>query len=184
MLTELDILRDISFRLDSLCVIYMLSGSMAMNYYAVPRMTRDLDIVIALPEARAGQFSESLTPDYMIVEEAVAEAARTRFMFNAIHQESIIKIDFICQKDEPFRREELMRRRRITIDDFETWIVSAEDLILSKLVWMKDSGSEQQQRDVLNLLSDSRDQSYLSKWAAKLGVSERLDDLQSNDGHT
>jgi hypothetical protein len=48
MLTEIDILRDISGRLDALSLPYMLTGSMAMNYYAVPRMTRDIDMVINL----------------------------------------------------------------------------------------------------------------------------------------
>ena len=40
MQTELDILRDVSARLEQAGIAYMLTGSMAMNYYAQPRMTR------------------------------------------------------------------------------------------------------------------------------------------------
>jgi hypothetical protein len=38
-----------------------------------------------------------------------------------------------------------------------TWITSREDLILSKLVWARDAGSELQLRDVKTLLKDSID---------------------------
>jgi hypothetical protein len=48
MQNELDIVRDVSQRLDGAALDYMLTGSMAMNYYAQPRMTRDIDLVIAL----------------------------------------------------------------------------------------------------------------------------------------
>jgi hypothetical protein len=48
MQNELDILRDISMRLEQAGISYMLTGSMAMNYYAQPRMTRDIDLVVAL----------------------------------------------------------------------------------------------------------------------------------------
>lgn len=40
---ELDVLRDVSHRLESAGIAFMLTGSMAMNYYAQPRMTRDID---------------------------------------------------------------------------------------------------------------------------------------------
>jgi len=46
MQNELDVLRDVSRRLESAGIAYMLTGSMAMNYYAQPRMTRDIDLVL------------------------------------------------------------------------------------------------------------------------------------------
>lgn len=52
METELDILRDVSERLESAGIEYMLTGSVAMNYYAQPRMTRDIDLVVALDDVR------------------------------------------------------------------------------------------------------------------------------------
>ena len=153
MLNEIDILRDICGRLDSLRIHYMLTGSMAMNYYAVPRMTRDIDLVIALPSGSVSRLVQALAPDYMIVEEAVANAVATGFMFNAIHEESVIKVDFVCRKNEAFRLAEFKRRRKITIEDFEAWIVSREDLILAKLLWAQNSRSETQRNDIRNLLA-------------------------------
>lgn len=177
MLNEIDILRDMCRRLDSLRIPYMLTGSMAMNYYAVPRMTRDIDLVIALPSASVSSLVHALAPDYMIVEEAVANAVATGFMFNAIHEDSVIKVDFICRKNETFRLAEFNRRRRIFIEDFEAWIVSREDLILAKLLWAKDSRSESQHNDIRNILAGDCDLSYLQHWAIDLQVIADLNSL-------
>ena len=177
MLTELDILRDLSSRLDRLGIPYMLTGSMAMNYHAVPRMTRDIDMVIALPAGQVPRLVQALEPDYMVVGEAVAQAVANGGMFNVIHEQSVIKADFICRKDEPFRIEEFNRRRRIAVGDFETWIVSREDLILAKLMWAKASRSELQHRDIRNLLAGECDLPYLDAWAARLGIAADLASL-------
>ncbi len=56
-------------------------------------------------------------------------------MFNLIHQESVIKVDCIVLGRDSFRQEEFARRKQITLGDFATWIVSREDLVLSKLDW-------------------------------------------------
>jgi hypothetical protein len=71
-----------------------------------------------------------------------------QLLFNLIHNENVIKVDCIVRKQNDYRINEFNRRQRIKIRDFETWIVSKEDLILSKLFWAKDSRSETQLRDV------------------------------------
>ncbi len=48
MKNEIDVLKDISRKFDKANIAYMLTGSMAMNFYAQPRMTRDVDVVIAI----------------------------------------------------------------------------------------------------------------------------------------
>ena len=58
------------------------------------------------------------------------------------------------------------------------WIVSIEDLILSKLEWMRESGSEQQRRDVRLLLEATLDQAYLTPWAIRLRLDALLDEVR------
>ena len=148
MKNELDVVRDVSTRLDGADIAYMLTGSMAMNYYAEPRMTRDIDLVVALAAEDAETIARIFSPDYYVSLEAVRESIRSESMFNLIDEDSVIKVDCIVRKSSRYRLEEFARRRRITVGDFATWIVSAEDLILSKLVWARDSHSELQLRDV------------------------------------
>jgi hypothetical protein len=170
VLNELDIVRDVSARLERAGVAYMLTGSMAMNYYAQPRMTRDIDIVVALTRTQANLIVQLFSPDYYLALEAVQSSIDRESLFNAIHQESIIKVDFIVRKSSSYRRTEFERRQRIQVEAFSTWIVSKEDLIISKLHWAKDSHSEVQLRDVKNLVSSGCDHIYIERWTNELGL--------------
>ena len=170
MQNELDIVRDISARLERESLAYMLTGSMAMNYYAQPRMTRDIDLVIALAPVDVDNVVRLFTPDYYVSRDAVRSSIERESMFNLIHQESVIKVDCIVRKNTPYRRAEFERRHRIIIEDFSTWIVSKEDLIISKLWWAKDSHSEQQLRDVKNLAGTGGDMGYIERWTKELGL--------------
>lgn len=178
MSLELDIVRDISERLTHAQIPFMLTGSMAMNAYAQPRMTRDVDVVIELAPGDGDRIVAAFSPDYYIDAEPVARALRREGMFNAIHREWVFKVDFIVRKNAPFRREEFARRQRFAIAGIETWIVSKEDLILSKLCWGRDSRSEYQARDIRNLLQTGCDRAYVMKWAAELGVLDYLADIE------
>jgi len=181
MQTELELLRDISQRLEAAGITFMLTGSVAMNYYAQPRMTRDIDLVAELSDVSPEAFVRLFEPDYYVNDEAVSRAIARRAMFNLIHNASIIKVDFIVLKSDPYRQEEFARRRQVNLGDFKTWIVSREDLILSKLYWAKDSRSEMQLRDVNSLLAAEYDAEYLQKWAPALGVNDLLREALARD---
>jgi len=179
MWNELDVVRDVSHRLDAVGLEFMLTGSMAMNYYAQPRMTRDIDLVVALTATHASKIEKAFLPDYYVSPEAVRDAITHESMFNLIHEDSIIKVDFIVRKHSPYRLAEFGRRQRISIENFTTWIVSKEDLIISKLDWAKDTRSTQQFGDIRNLLSTDCDTSYIEKWTETLGLGNLWSEIQS-----
>jgi hypothetical protein len=157
----------------------MLTGSVAMNYYAVPRMTRDIDIVVALTPGDAQRLRAQFEADYYLPPpQELARVLETRGMFNLVHLASLVKVDVVVRKDEPYRAAEFARRRQIELPGFRVWIVSKEDLILSKLLWARDSQSELQRRDVQNLLATGVDEAYLGAWAKQLGVVELLETLR------
>lgn len=148
----------------------MLTGSMAMNYYAQPRMTRDIDYVVALRPQDTERIVKLFSPDYYVSREAVESSITHQSMFNLINNESVIKVDCIVRKQNEYRLNEFNRRQRIKIQDFETWIVSKEDLILSKLFWAKDSRSQVQLGDAKSLFSTGCDCNYIEQWTNKLNV--------------
>lgn len=113
-------------------------------------------------------------PDYYVAEADVGRAIASRTMFNVLHLEKLVKLDLIVRKDTAYRRQEFARRRRVPMPGFEAWIVSREDLILSKLAWAKESGSELQMRDVGALLAAGVDEAYLHSCAGELSVRELL----------
>ena len=174
MTAELEVLHDATTRLERAGIRYMLTGSIALSYYAQPRMTRDIDLVAELAGRDAKSVSALFAPDYYVSEADVSGAIAGAGMFNVLHLGKLVKLDFIVRKDTPYRRHEFDRRQRVRMPGFEAWIVSREDLILSKLAWAKDSGSEMQLRDVQALLAGGADRQYLERWAGELSVTEML----------
>src|SRR6266481_7372365 len=173
-MNEIDIIRDISHRFEQASIPYMLTGSMAMNYYAQPRMTRDIDVVIAIAPEDVDRVAALFRPHYYVSEESIREALVNESIFNLIHQDSVMKVDCIVRKRSEYRRVEFERRQRISILDFTTFIVSKEDLIISKLFWAKDSHSEIQLADVKTLLATGYDAEYLHRWTRELGLDSLL----------
>ena len=172
MSEELEVLKETARRLDSSEIAYMITGSTAVNFYAVPRMTRDIDIVVELSPEETGKFILAFEKDHYLEPKTVREAVKNRGMFNLIHDRYIVKVDFVVRKDTPYRHREFARRKKIFIDGQEVYVVAPEDLILSKLAWAKDSKSEVQLRDVQNLLQSVKklDRRYLARWAKQLDV--------------
>lgn len=172
MSEELAVLKEVARRLDETGIAYMVTGSTAANFYAVPRMTRDIDIVVELSERDIGKFIQAFENDHYIEPNTVRDAVKNKRMFNLIHNQYIIKVDFIVRKNTPYRRREFSRKKKISVEGQDLYVVAAEDLILSKLEWAKDSKSEVQLRDVQNLLRSVKrlDRRYLARWAKQLGV--------------
>ena len=176
-MTELDVLRVVSERLTARDLPFMLTGSFALAYYATPRMTRDIDIVVALTRADAGGLVAVFAPDFYIDGDDVRDALAAEGLFNMMHLESGIKVDLIVRRADEYRRVEFERRTCVNFAGIRTWIVSREDLMLSKLVWAKAGASELQLRDVRALKTDQVDTHYLRHWAAVLGISAMLEEL-------
>ena len=145
---------------------------MAANYYAVPRMTRDIDFVVELQTRDADRLVELFQDQFYVDGEMVRRAILAQSMFNLIHTTLVIKVDMVVRKESEYRREEFSRRRMVSVEGHAFQIVAPEDLILSKLEWAKDSRSEVQLDDVRNLLAGvpDLDRDYLMRWAGRLGV--------------
>lgn len=172
MSDELDILKSVAARLEAAGIPYMVTGSMAANFYTTPRMTRDIDLVIELSEEDTSRVVQLFQDEYYIDREMVQQAVRNRSMFNMIHNALVVKVDCVVRKDSDYRREEFARRRPVDIAGQQVFLVAPEDLILSKLDWAKESRSQTQLGDVTNLLKSVQglDKTYLNHWADRLGL--------------
>ncbi|MBI4872169.1 MAG: nucleotidyltransferase family protein [Candidatus Riflebacteria bacterium] len=177
---ELEVLEEIVAVLSRLGIPYMLTGSFALAFYATPRMTRDIDVVVEMKLEDADRLHQELAGRYYIDASGIREAIIHQYMFNVIRSSSIVKVDFVIRKDEPYRQEEFRRRRSVVLDGVPVQIVSPEDLILSKLFWARDSRSERQLGDVRNLLQnvDNLDWPYLARWAAHLELADLLEEVR------
>ncbi len=169
-MTELDMVKLVAGRLNGADFNYMLSGSVALTFYGKPRMTRDIDIVIQLPFKRVDQFVELFEDDFYIDKDTVKDAIKNQSMFNIIHLETVIKVDFIIRKNQEYRLLEFDKRKKKKLEDREIFVVSLEDLIISKLYWAKDSFSEMQIKDIVSLMDLEFDMEYVKEWCIRLGL--------------
>jgi hypothetical protein len=130
---------------------YMVSGSIAMNLYAIPPMTRDLDIVLELSEIQIDHFIE-LFPDSYFNKEVIAREIKRKGMFNIIDHSTGFKIDLIIRKEGEYAELAFNNRKIIHELGTDLWVIQLNDLIIAKLIWIQDLQSERQMYDIKNLL--------------------------------
>ncbi|MFH1882610.1 MAG: hypothetical protein ABIL62_07875 [Planctomycetota bacterium] len=174
MSEELEVLKIVTQRLKKADINYMISGSIAANYYTIPRMTRDIDVVIELKQGDIDKFVGLFKSDFYVNREMITDEVSRRGMFNLIYNRYVIKIDFIIKKSSAYQNAAFSRRKEILIEGSPIWFVSAEDLVISKLIWAKDSHSEMQLKDVGNLMEtvDNLDLKYIDNWVRELGLEQ------------
>jgi hypothetical protein len=179
-LQELSILADVVTRLEAEEVQYALTGSVAMNCYTAYRTTVDTDIVVQLARADAPRMVRLFQNDFYIDFGAVDEAIRLKQSFNVIHYERLLKVDFIVAEPTALLHQRFGRRRRLSIEDTEVWVLSPEDLVLAKLEWTRMSRSARQLADVRALLDGVTgiDIEYLTRSAAALGLMDLLEEAR------
>jgi predicted nucleotidyltransferase len=160
--------------LDEAGVQYMLTGSLAAAYYAVPRATQDIDLVLETEAEGVNRLVGGLLAEgWYVDKDAALEALRSRGQFNTIDPESGWKADFLVRKERPYSFAEFGRRQRISILGVDVTVASVEDVLISKLEWARLGDSALQRRDVVQLLERSwsrLDHTYLKKWIAPLGL--------------
>lgn len=155
---------------------YMLVGSHASSLQGEPRLTHDIDLVVAMsPDAATKLAAAFPLPEFYLDEVAVRQAIQKRDHFNLLDNDEGDKVDFWVLKDDPYARESFERRRPATYLGLRVYVMSPEDTILSKLRWAELSGgSEKQFTDALRVYEvqfGQLDLAYIDRWSDRLNVS-------------
>ncbi len=172
------VLRRFAEHLDSTAIPFMVAGSFASSVHGLPRTTQDIDLVIDPPsfDALACAVNALERAAYYADLGAAHDAFLRRSMFNVIDMSSGWKFDLILRKNRPFSVSEFKRRTTTSLLGVPVCIATAEDTIVAKLEWSKDSGgSERQRRDVAGILAmndASLDIDYIERWVKSLGLAE------------
>jgi hypothetical protein len=178
--TEQELLVDCLGRLNRTGLTYLLTGSMASNYWGIPRTTHDLDFVLQLPPSAVPELVRAFAGAFVLDEVAVRAAYQPPYQFNALDTRSALKVDFWLPRPVPFERQLLSRRVQTVLFGERAWIATAEDVILHKLNWHTLTPSERQLGDAAGVVAVQRDQldlAYLRQWASELKLTEWLERL-------
>jgi len=179
-----DLLRYCAAVLERLNVPYFVTGSIATIYYGEPRFTNDIDVVAALPIGKAPDFRKAFpAPEFYVSEEAIRQAIQQHGQFNILRPATGLKVDVMIPEDTPFNRSRFARVTRVRPSaDFEASFAAAEDVIIKKLEYYREGGSEKHLRDITGVLkiSGSRiDRNYIGDWASRLGLESIWNAVQS-----
>ena len=163
--------------LDEASIPYMVVGSYAASFHGLSRATHDLDLVVALSSDSLHNLLGLLGDRFYWSEESAKCAVLQADMFNAIHHDSGLKVDFWVLADDDFARTQFSRREPSDFRGVGCWVASAEDTILSKLRWYKMSASERQLSDARAIFAvggERLDTRYIRDWAERLGLLDVL----------
>lgn len=170
----LEVLRDVAIRLDKENIPYFLVGSLASMYYGRPRFTKDVDLVVQLPPSVVQKFTQIFPIEdyYCPPIEVLKDEVVRRGSFNLIHQQSGIKIDMVLYKSTEYHQSEFSRRSEVEIlPQFKVYIAAPENIILKKLDYYREGGTEKHLTDIREILAGSEvDDKYLQTWIEKLGL--------------
>ena len=179
---QIKLLQTIGKIFDKLNIPYFITGGMAVVVWGRPRFTADVDIVVELLPQNLEKLARELLQidkDVYLDRRIMQEALRKRGEFNFFHPASGIKVDFWVLKGGPYSKEQLKRRVKKNVGERALYFSSAEDLILSKLLWYQQSFSTRQLEDIESVLRIQKklDMRYIRVWARRHNTLETLEPL-------
>ncbi|NTU50853.1 MAG: nucleotidyltransferase family protein [Candidatus Aminicenantes bacterium] len=170
-----ELLRHAARCFDAHGIRYFVTGAVAAIAYGEPRLTNDIDIVADLDEDTIPRLKSCYPADEFYFDEGSARrAVRTKSQFNIIHPGSGLKIDVMITQGDEFDQSRFRRARRLKpLEDTEVDFASPEDVVIKKLDFYRQGGSDKHLRDIAGILkisADAIDFAYIEAWAQKLGL--------------
>jgi predicted nucleotidyltransferase len=164
--------------LDRLGHPYAVMGGIAVRAYAIPRATYDVDLTIAVEQSRLPElFIELRKLDFAIPEPYETSwvdriAGMPLLKLKRYYGEKTLDVDLFLEESE-FQKEVMRRRVHVDAEGRKYWMVTAEDLVLFKLV----ANRLRDRVDVADVLfvQGELDKSYMRSWAKVLEVEQELE---------
>jgi hypothetical protein len=177
--------------LEELGIPYMVTGAVASIVYGPPRVTHDIDLVVLIDTERAQTFVNAFQPEQFYcppIEVVRFESKRpVRGHFNIIHHETGFKADVYLMGTDPLHRWGMSKRRRIQIGGGSFWIAPPEYVILRKLEYYREGGSQKHLDDIIGILdisSEVVDIPLILEKAGNLGLEAQWKAVLERRGHS
>jgi hypothetical protein len=147
----------IADRLNTAGVKWMATGSIAAMSYGEYRVTNDVDVVVVLSEhdieklVAAFPLEEFYCPPADVI--GIEAAREEHGHFNLIHHETGFKADVYVAGKDALTSWALRQRQAITLEESVIWLAPPEYVIIGKLEFYREGGSEKHLRDIRGILA-------------------------------
>jgi hypothetical protein len=141
--------------LERLGIPYMVVGGFAAMFYGEPRLTIDVDVLIDVKHEHIRLLVAAFPiPDYYVSEEAIRDALHRRYPFNVIQPATGAKVDLVPLPSDTYTRLAFQRRQRLAYDEagHSATFITAEDIVVAKLIAHRDTRSDKHLRDARGVL--------------------------------
>lgn len=172
-------------KLKELGIRHMVSGSIAAIYYGEPRMTNDVDIIVFLRREDARRLSDAFSTDeFYCPPFEVIESERVREQrghFNLIHHETGFKADIYLTSRDGLHTWGIANAVTADIDGDEVIFAPPEYVIMRKLQFFREGGSQKHVRDISRMLvglGDGWEQETLREMIGTHGLHEEWQMVQ------
>jgi hypothetical protein len=164
--------------IETIPIEYMVSGSIASILYGKPRLTQDMDVVVVLPIREIDAFARLFDPEkyYCPPTETMREEVvlGEQGHFNIIDQNTGFKIDIYPAGNDSLIAWGLENKKKISlIEGEDVWVAPPEYVILKKLSYYLEGGSQKHLEDIRGMIEVSGNQidvSIIEDWSSKLGL--------------
>jgi len=162
-------------------VPYMLVGSLATNYYGIPRATQDADFVVHLEKSSIPAIAKCLGPRFRLNPQQSFElaTATTRYVLQLVGTPFQVEL-FLLSEDE-HDQSRFARRRRVKMLDGHVCVPTVEDALVTKLRWSRHGARPKDLEDARNMIAvqgNRIDWDYVRTWCDRHGTRQMLDELR------
>jgi len=167
--------------LEAESVPYMLVGSLATNYYGIPRATQDADFVVHLEKTSISAVAQRLGPRFRLDPQQSFELATgtTRYALQLVG--TPFQVELFLLSDDDHDQTRFSRRRRVQVLDRQAFVPALEDVIITKLRWSHHGARPKDLEDARNVIAvqgDRIDWHYVQAWCDRHGTRQILEELR------
>lgn len=168
--------------LDRAAVDYVVVGSLASSFYGVARSTQDADIVISCDRGKTSDLVRELGAGYARDPQMAFETVTSTTKTLISEKQSKFQIEAFSLSDDPHDLERFARRRKVKMYGRDAYILTVEDVVVTKTRWLHIAGRAKDDADlraVIQVQGTKIDWPYVESWCDRHGTRELLERLRS-----
>jgi hypothetical protein len=178
-MTAVDFFLRIVTAFERLNVPYVTVGSFAANVYMDPRSTKDADFVLELDKANLTEIVAAIGPDFVLDRQMSLESVTLTSRYKLSHRDAAFEVELFGLSDDPHDQARFCRRLSKETNGVRVYVLTAEDVVITKLRWSlkaKRKKDLDDARNVLKVQADQLDLPYIRHWCALHRTRELLEE--------